>query len=373
MDIKINWAQYEGWRGMLEVLQENTGPMPENVLWVEGNDVFFQDDPFLLPLKRGHILFSSSPYTTMTTDFWVSDSWYLGSQYSVAFTTTGLNESTKQLLGHVCDAAAAAGGEGRCERYVLSGDDFGLLIDSFRSCCRRELLAKCKDEHCTNLPSINSGVLLGEVSTVLALLDLLVSHAYDKLIKPRCCWHGAACLLSPHAGLFSSLREMTSFARETCNFPLGQTVLNYLLHTHPKEFPLEKIHFPFTTPLCSIGTFFMARDPLGGVLVDVPPARRCAVVHMFNRYTHWPTSTHPVKENMLDYFGRVYEYVPRDQRLLFPYDGIERYGIAQWVVDRSCDAVSGQAMCALPAYTQRCVNGTTTQSPGALQCLVLGD
>jgi hypothetical protein len=359
----VNWAQYEGWKGMLHLLDRmsSDGNEYEQVLWVEAYDVFFQTDPFkLLQEYSGSLLYSTSPYTTFSTDFWVSDSWYFGSQFSIAYASRG-NQEVATFLRDACRNRNDCRVSGAQDEIYLSGD-------SYTDCCGELFRTHCKSELCKSRPSVNSGILLGTFDVVHEIVRGLVRVSYEDFIVPRCCWDASSCLLKKWMTNFSN--DAIDIGMKACAIPFGQSVLNYHLMKFDYRYNPSKLQFPFTSPLCSVGTFAMPLDAIGHVLTDVN-GRLCSVVHMFNRFNYWKSVADPHKVNMITHVDEIFEFVESDKRLLLPYDGIERYGIAQWVVDTLCDQFNvSQFMCTTPGYSRRCHNGTT-EPVGRLQCLRL--
>lgn len=289
----ITWAQYEGWRGAIQVLRNSRAAHYRFVLWSE-LDIFFQTDPFRIPHSGDpdFIHISASPYTTIGTDPW------------------------------------------------------GFWLSKYNSSCCFEQL---KDK---TIPFVNSGLILGSRSSMLALLEILMEHWHNDNIAQKCCWQAKQDPGSAPLFRHGCVANVTA-CRDTI---FGQTALNYVLHLKSLPFPVHGYEFPFTTPLCSIGTFSMPLDALGNVLVDVGGSP-CAVVHMYNRYhIRAYDGTMVPYSSLFDTWHRFYSPA---ERLLFPGNvPKERYGIFLWTIEYICRR-AGQVpwLCREGATSQKCMAG----------------
>lgn len=301
----INWAKYEGWRGAVEVMTMNWHY--NRVLLVEG-DSYIQTDPFTIGDGEEdpvpEVYFSFSPYTYIHTDAW-------GMKW--------MNEYN-----------------GTCCTNKLAGQRRGF---------------------------INAGVLYGTRHGLMAVLQATLEHWTDHWFAPRCCllpWRGSRLLPALRPGCTAST---------DCRIVAGQDqiALNYAVHFGLVRARIKEYIFPFTVPLCSIGTFAAPRDAIGRVLIDAggPP---CRVVHMYNRYM--VRGAGGVLAPFQTVIESRYKYIPKEERLLLPGNGTHRSGTYLWVINHLCDREQVPQWSCQQSHTQgRC--GLDAGTDVGFECKIL--
>ena len=130
--------------------------------------------------------------------------------------------------------------------------------------------------------------------------------------------------------------------------------LNHVILFNLTAYQPARLAFPFTSPLCSHGTYALIRNAHGKVLTDVG-GEPFAVVHMVNRHCDVKDG----KVTDLIYPNKFRSaFVPKSDRLIFTRNGNTRYGIYQWNIEHRLplQADRGPAGClACDVRSPRCL------------------